>query len=363
MNSMTFLQVGPMTTIQDLGRFGFQNKGVSVCGAMDDIALRIGNRLVGNEDRAPVIEMTLMSDRIRFNRAGIIALTGVDMGFKINGCPVKCNQALYVSSGDVLSGGGAGKLIGQTSRNLDEAEVVEGARAYMAIHGHLECDKVFDSYSTDIKGGFGGLSGRKIHSGDQLSWSCESMSDQITLPRVSQITVTDQVLLDWYGHRKVRLCLSPEMHRFEKGTMDKLQENTYKITTESDRMGYRLSGDSLKHVEGCDILSSPLTKGSVQIPKDGQPIIMMSDRQTTGGYTKIGQVIRADLPYLAQRKPGDFISFEFISSEEAIDAYKKRMMSLDKAIQRAEVVLEKYSSSRDFSISVDEKRYKVNVME
>lgn len=361
MNSMTFLQAGPMTTIQDLGRYGWQDKGVSVSGVMDEFATRLANRLVGNLDDAPVIEMTLMSDRIRFESASVIALTGVDMQFCINGRQVQRNEVLYVCQGDVLSGSVATQLFAKNNIS------VRGARAYIAVAGTLECDNVFGSYSTDLKGGFGGISGSKIKTGDSIYWTLKASQhieeQQVGLPRATKMAVPDSVLENWYADRKVRLCLSQEVDRFEKGSVELIQQGAYKVTGESDRMGYRLSGTPLKHTKGCDILSSPLTKGSIQIPKDGQPIVMMSDRQTTGGYTKIGQVIKADLPYLAQRKPGDLISFEVITPEEAIELYKKRMSELDEHIGRAEVFTEEYSGSRDFAVSVNGRSYRVNVME
>lgn len=352
--SMTFIQTSPMTTIQDFGRMGWQDKGVSVCGAMDEIALKTANRLVGNKDQAPCIEMTMISDRILFNSPAVIALTGADMGFSLNGQTVERYRALYVSKGDVLNG------------------LKSGSRAYMSVAGELDVDKVFGSYSTDLKGGFGGYRGRRIQKGDQITWHLSgpfenSVKDwtkaSMFISKVEKIEVPNSVLNGWYDSRKIRICLSPEQSRFKSSAIGVLTSSVYEVTAETDRMGYRLSGNPLEHLDGCDILSSPLTKGSVQIPKDGQPIIMMSDRQTTGGYTKIGQVIKADLPYLAQRMPGDKIYFEIIEPDGAIDLYREGMTRLNDEVKTARRYVEMITDSRDFLVTVNGSEFKVNVTE
>lgn len=352
--SMTFLQTSPMTTIQDSGRMGWQDKGVSVSGAMDEIALKTANRLVGNKDQAPCIEMTMISDRILFNGPAVIALTGADMGFSLNGHAVGRYRILYVCKGDVLDG------------------KKSGGRAYLSIAGELECDKVFASYSTDLKGGFGGYRGRRIQKGDKLTWHSNGpvvsgakncSKECMSISTVEKIKVPNSMLDEWYGSRKIRICLSPEQKRFKKGAISILTSSVYEVTAESDRMGFRLSGNPLEHLDGCDILSSPLTKGSVQVPKDGQPIIMMSDRHTTGGYTKIGQVIKADLPYLAQRMPGDKIYFDIIEPDDAIGLYRESMRRLDEQVKTARRYDEVITDSRDFKVTVEGIDYKVNVAE
>ncbi len=290
---------GLLTTLQDAGRFGYQDRGISPSGVMDHLAMKHANLLVGNHLDEAVMEMTLLASTFEFQEDALIAITGAEMGFTINGEPVGKDQTLYLNAGDELSGGFASK----------------GARTYMAIRGGFVIPEVLGSKSTFLRAAIGGFKGRAIRQGDTLTIT--RMHDWIEKRSLSS-SLIDPV----YRNRKVRVVLGDEVEAFTDEGMKVFLSSEYSIGNDSDRMGYRLSGPQIRHKTNGDILSGPIQFGSIQVPGNGQPIIMMADRQTTGGYTKIGQVIQMDLPYLAQRKPGDRISFEAIGAEKAVTLWR-----------------------------------------
>lgn len=302
---MEFIEIikpGLMSTIQDLGRANYQKYGISASGAMDRLSLRIANILVGNDDEEAAIEVTLTGPHLKFLEGGIIAITGADIGAKLNGEPVSLWTSIKVEKGDELTFGFATGY---------------GCRAYIAIAGGIDVPIVIGSKSTSLRAGFGGMDGKALQSKDIISIG-NSMYTSI-----GRILPTEY-RPNFGEDRPMRFILGPQADEFKASELEKFCTSRYKVLNESDRMGFRLEGAAISHKVGPDIISDYITMGSIQIPGNGQPIVLMADCQMTGGYTKIGVVIDVDLPYLAQKKPGDVIHFEKIDIEEAQELYKKR---------------------------------------
>ncbi|MGM9531737.1 biotin-dependent carboxyltransferase family protein [Intestinibacter sp.] len=326
---------GLYTTIQDYGRVGYQEFGFSVCGAMDKRSLKIANILVGNPVDEAVIEMTLVGPTIEFTESNIIAITGGNLRPKLNGQKVHTYQALLVKSGDVLS--------------FEYAK--SGCRAYIAFAGGLKVPKVMGSKSTYVRCGIGGYKGRTLQAGDYIKF--ESPKDYLPYFLSRKIN---------YMHKNesevtLRVIRGPQDTAFTENGLKTFFSSPYKVTNENDRMGCRLDGPVIEHKSSADIISDGIALGSIQVPSHGKPIIMMTDRQTTGGYTKIATVISVDIPKLAQRKAGDTIYFKEISLKEAQDLYKEEKL-LYKAITKnihkpCMEVLEPRSASRRIEVLLE----------
>lgn len=300
---MTILSPGPLSTIQDGGRFGAMGKGFSPGGAMDSEAMAIANLLVGNAPGVGVIEMTMLGITARFDCDCTIALTGADMSARLNDKPVGRYCSVFIHSGDVLS--------------MKTAE--NGMRAYLATAGGFDLPVVMGSVSTNLKCALGGFRGRKLQVGDELPLN---QSSSAFLPR--RVLPPE----DYPENICLRVLPGPQDDAFTKAGISTFLGCEYTVTDKADRMGIRLSGEKIESRHGVDILSDGIVAGSVQIPASGTPIIMMADRQTTGGYAKIATVISADLSRAAQARPGTRICFVQVTEREAIrlrrEAEKKR---------------------------------------
>jgi antagonist of KipI len=304
---------GLQTTVQDLGRRGHQRDGVPGGGAMDRSALRIGNALVGNDDGAAAIEATLIGPAIAFDDPTLIALTGGDLDPTIDGHPVPMWRAIHVSSGAALRFG----------------RPKVGCRAYVAIAGGLDVPIVFGSRSTYLRGRFGGHEGRALRSGDALATQEPSSLARAIANAVqeNQRDGAHVAIASWgAGHTLrarysadsiVRLIPGAHADLLAASSRTKLFSATFTIASSSDRMGYRLEGVDLPLRNPVELLSEGVAFGTVQLPPDGLPIVLMADRQTTGGYPRIGEVASVDLPLIAQLKPGDRLRFRPISVDDA----------------------------------------------
>ena len=301
---------GLLTTVQDLGRVGYQRFGMPVCGAMDPLALALGNILVGNDRGEAGLEATVWGPTLVFEEDEVFALTGGDFGATLNGAPLENNRAYGARAGDVLS--------------LPQART--GARAYVAFAGGLDIEEVMGSRSTCLKAAVGGLGGRALRAGDRIGLraplsSLPSMADRIVPPELRPA----------FGERvTVRFTFGPQDDLFSPAGKRAFVTGEYAVSDRSDRMGYRLAGPAVARAEGSDgnIVSDGMCFGAIQIP-DGQPIVMMADRQTTGGYSKLGCVISADLPRLAQLKAGDRVRFRPVSVAAAQAVYLRQRQALD----------------------------------
>lgn len=291
------LSPGLLTTVQDGGRPGFEQFGVPCAGAMDPFAFRAGNLLVGNNGGEAGLEITLLGPALRFCQEARIAVTGGDLGACINGQPAPLWQTLQLQAGDELSFAGARK----------------GCRAYLAVAGGIEVPAVMGSRATYLRARLGGLEGRALQRGDRLPVGRAGAPvwgrlEEGEIPPFGAPVLT------------VRVVLGPQQDYFSPKGLETFLSEEYLLTNECDRMGYRLDGASIAHQKGADIVSDGIFFGAIQVPGHGKPIVMMADCQTTGGYAKIAGVIGADLPLLAQAKPGDRVHFCAVELSQAHQA-------------------------------------------
>ena len=293
------LSPGPMTTIQDAGRHGYVASGIGVSGVMDQDAYEAANYLVGNRYGEAVLEATLMGPSIQFDADCICAVTGADMGTKIGNKPVEPYRPFWVQSGQVLTMGYA-----QT-----------GCRGYLAVQGGFEVPIVMGSRSTNLKCALGGYEGRALKAGDVLEVPDESRSTVMDRKRRQQVYEQEVT---------VRVIPGPQADAFTEKGFRTLWEQSFSVSAKSDRMGLRLDGPVIETKEGSDIVSDGIALGAIQVTSGGQPIILLADRQTTGGYAKIGTVCSFDIPKLAQLKPGGIIHFEEITVEAAQRLLKRK---------------------------------------
>lgn len=299
--SIKVIEGGALTTVQDLGRRGARLKGFSSNGVMDEASARLANALVGNSPDHAVLEMTLLGAKLEFTESCYIAVSGADMQPELNGEKIENNKAYRVSNGDTLSLG------------LSKA----GLRSYVAVSGGIACDGFMNSRSTDLKCGIGGYAGRKLKAGDSLKIGRKK--GHLYNPNYAQVKYVPPS-----ASVTVRAVAGPQYDMFDDRGKHSFFNTEFTATNQIDRMGIRLSGDKITTMKGTtDIISDATVKGSVQISADLQPIILMADAQTTGGYAKIATVITADLPLLAQLTPGAKVRFKMITAKEAEKAYRK----------------------------------------
>lgn len=293
--TLEVLRTGPLATVQDLGRVGHASRGVPPSGAMDPFALQTANLLVGNGRGAAAIEIALGGFAVRAIRDCIVALTGADLGAETGGESAPRWESFLFEEGREIS------FAGRRS----------GVWAYLAIAGGIAVPEVMGSRSTFTRGRFGGLEGRALSPGDRLEpGACPSLPPVGTRFPLAEIP-------SYLREARVRVVLGPDEDRFEEEALGVFLSSAYEVTARSDRMGYRLRGPALRHRGAADVLTDAVALGSVQVPSDGQPIVLGPDRPTTGGYAKIATVISADFPAVAQVPVGGTLSFRAVSVEEA----------------------------------------------
>ncbi len=304
--SLQIENAGLLTTIQDAGRYGFRQYGVSVGGVMDAYAARTANCLVGNLETAAVLEMTYLGVAFVALKSVTMAYTGAASDFKINGQLKPMDRSHVLQVGDRVQIGAFTK----------------GVRGYLAFSGGVICQKVMNSYSTDLRGGFGGYEGRGLKVGDLLLVGGLESANRLekSLERKGAQKLIDPSLKTM-PEGGVRVILGPQSNLFSQEDLNRFTESVYRVTKDSDRMGMRLDGETLSPEGGGDILSDGIAQGAVQVAGQGSPMVMLADCQTTGGYAKIAQVISIDLPLLAQLKPGDSLAFQWIDLEMAQALY------------------------------------------
>ena len=297
---------GLLTTVQDFGRVGVMKNGFTQNGAMDRYSMTVANRLCGNCDSAPVLEMTVLGVTARFTQDTVICVSGADFGAKINDKPIKRNKAYKINKGDILSMGAA----------------KSGMRAYLAVAGGIVGEYVFGSASTNLKFAFGGHFGKKLQSGDVLSIG----TGAFPLGEIDKWEISES---EYSKDAQLRVVLGPQNEMFTDEDIRLFLSQEYEVNAQSDRMGIRLSGEPLKSKNGMDIISDGIVFGSVQVPNSGEPIILMADHQTTGGYAKIATVISVDLPRASQLLAGNTVRFKSVTVEEAEQEAKKQKRFFD----------------------------------
>lgn len=293
---------GSLTTVQDLGRWGYQAIGMPVSGAMDAPALIRGNILLGNPDNSAALEMTMMGASVLFKDGeGAIAVTGGNLQPRLNNKPVQNWQVIPVKDGDILTFGG---ICGQ------------GFRAYLCVSGGIDVPLVMGSRSTYMKAKIGGLDGRKLVKGDELLTGSPGKYK-------AGVSCPENLRPDYSINKPLRTVLGPQDDYIKPEGIKTFLSAEYKISSSSDRMGSRMEGGAIiEHVKGPDIVSDAIPMGAVQIPGQGLPIVMMADRQTTGGYVKIGVVHALDVARLSQFLPGSPVKFSQITQKEGIEISK-----------------------------------------
>ena len=328
--TIRILTGGLQTTVQDMGRMGQQRRAIPVSGAMDRTAFLVGNLLVGNDDNDASLEVSLIGPSITFGRACVAALSGADLEATIDGMPIPVWHPVWIPAASTLRFGRP-RL---------------GCRAYLAIGGGVDVPSLFGSRSTYLRGGFGGHEGRALRPGDMLALGAPSPascrvgravaggSDGLTIARWS----IGMSLRPRYGSEPtVRVVAGAHADLLDAPSRAALSASAFRVSSSSDRMGYRLEGVTLRLARDTELMSEGVAFGTIQLPPGGDPIILMADRQTSGGYPRIGEVASVDLPLLAQLKPGDGVRFRFISVERAQALYIEQEQDLAQA--RAAVAL------------------------
>ena len=330
---------GLLTTIQDRGRHGYQAFGMPVAGAVDEYALRIANILVGNEEGAAALEITLLGPKFKVLAPGKVSLTGADLGATINGREFPRWETVAVRAGDEIA----------------FTAVKSGCRAYLALAGGIDVPQVMGSRSTYLRGKIGGLEGRALKAGDKIGVCAQAVKNIPLGTRLSPDLIPGYDPLI-----RLRVILGPQDDHFTAAGMDTFLNSEYTVTTEADRMGYRLEGPTIEHVAGGDIISDGIPLGAVQIPGHGMPIVMLADRQTTGGYAKIANVSSVDLSLIGQAKPGDKVRFQLIDVEESIRLLREREAALKKWVTSPRRII---GRSWQFRITVGGKSFSTQVEE
>lgn len=327
--SISVLKPGLLTTVQDEGRFGYQQAGLVVSGALDAVALRTANLLVGNPAGAAGLECTLRGPTLRFETAALLALTGADLAASIEGRPVPLGRPVAVRAGALMTFG-APKTAG---------------RAWLAVAGGVAVPLVLGSRATYLRAGLGGRAGRALLADDELPVGEWPATGQRLFASLAPEKSAGWAAARWHfpapplaspgAPLVVRALPGPEYEQFAPASQQAFWAESFTVTTEADRMGCRLSGPVLHRLASTELLSSAVTFGTVQVPAGGQPIVLLADRQTTGGYPRLAQVITADWGRLAQALPGTRLRFVPAGLAEAQALYlaqEQRLRTLARAV-------------------------------
>jgi antagonist of KipI len=301
--SLLVIRPGMLTTVQDLGRWGCQHSGVPVAGPMDSYSHRLANQLLGNDPDAAALEITLIGPELEASEPATCVVEGARFEATVNGKPVQAHQPFVIPAGQRLK-------FGPRQR---------GIRATVAVLGGFDLPREFGSRSTSLVSGMGPFDGRPLRAGDVLPVGTPPESPHVSNGR--PLTMPD-------GGAILRVIRGPHDSRFARAALEQLFTARFRITPQSNRMGYRLEGPPLVHSDSSDILSDATPIGSLQVPPSGQPILLMADRQTTGGYPKIATVITADLPTAGQLAPGDWIEFRECTRADAMTALRGQEAAL-----------------------------------
>ena len=320
---------GLLSTLQALGRAGYQHLGVGPGGALDEVSHRLANLLVGNPPGAPTLEITLVGPRLRFEQDSLMALGGADLSATLDGQPLPLWRPVLVRTGTCLAFG----------------KPRLGARSYLAVEGGFEAPSLLGSASTHLGAGFGGFQGRALRAGDRLRFG---PAPSISYPRLRQRFAQERgpcLAPDWFAPwfreldfgRPALLGLvpGPQGTDLTPASRTALLEGEFPVSPDSNRMGIRLQGPALALERPREMISSGVATGTLQLPPDGHPILLLADRQTTGGYPRLGEVATVDLPKAAQLRPGESLRFASLSLEEA----QARLRQRETRLQELEAIL------------------------
>jgi antagonist of KipI len=310
--SIKIIKPGMAATIQGAARNGYRSMGIGSSGALDDVAMKVANFLSGNEPAAPVIEINFPAPAILFLQSAFISITGGNFNATINGSPVPYWTLLFIKENSILQ----------------FKKPVSGARAYIAVNGGWNADKWLGSYSTHLKAAAGGYAGRALQKDDMIECNATQLSfdqNKIFPWRISQIEL-DKI---YQPENNIRCIQGIEWDLLDDASKILFEKNSFVITDKSDRMGYRLHAAPLKLQQPVELVSSATDTGIIQLLPDGNCIVLMADHQTTGGYPRIASVIKADIPKLAQARPGSVLHFKIVSLQQAEDAFIRLEKSLN----------------------------------
>jgi antagonist of KipI len=329
--SLRVLKPGLLTTVQDLGRLGLQYLGVVPCGAMDPVALELANALVGNARGAAALEITVLGPELAFESDALVAICGAEMQAKVEGKPLPMNRPVLLRKGSVLS-------VGRAAR---------GSRAYLAVAGGIEAPAILGSRSTCLPAGFGGFEGRALRASDALPLAADAAA--LALKRYLKISggkkagpagmstvrwTAPAPTLPEEGERVVVHAMEGRHHaHFDAASRRAFFDATWKVSPNSNRMGFRLAGPTMARSEAVEILSEPTCLGTVQVPANGLPIALMADHQTTGGYPKIAEIAGADVARLAQLAPGGSVQFARCTLDEAVTLRRALRRRIDSTLR------------------------------
>ena len=307
-------QCGFLTTLQDTGRTNYLQYGVSKSGAMDIYTAQLANALIGNDTSAVVVEITQSPHRFRFLNDTLVAFAGGGLQPQLQETSIPLHQPVLVPEGSIV----------------ECKQQLPGFRLYMAVAGGFEADEFLDSYSTDLLVKAGGFDGRPLKKDDVLLQQQKLSASQQRLLNILKAGTTVEInhTLTAITNNIIRVLQGPEWRYLDATSAQIFSQASFNISTQSSRMGYRIKEAFLKTNTSCEIISSPVTQGTIQLTPSGEMIILMADAQTVGGYPRITQVCAADLSLLAQKKPGDAIQFQIVSLQEADDIYMQQANEL-----------------------------------
>lgn len=327
---------GLFTTVQDMGRYGFQKFGVPITGALDSFAAQMANFLVGNNSNAALLEFTVVGPRLLVMHDALVAITGAEMEIKLNSTLVSSWEAFRVKPGDLLE-------VGQAK---------SGCRGYLAVTGGIEVPLVMNSRSSYVGGKIGGVEGRPLQIGDKIPRGVGLFLDQSRkLPQELVPQFQSEIVL--------RAIPGPQDDYFDED-LEKFFNSEFTVSPEANRMGYRLDGPEIKQKEGMpgSIISESSLPGGIQIPPNGLPIILLVE-QTVGGYTKIATVISGDLDLVAQASPGDRIRFERVSLETGYSIKKEQAKELENIKQVVDTIAQVKLSHQNKPVYREDKWFQI----
>lgn len=311
---LTIKKSGLLTTVQDLGRWGYQSDGVPVSGAMDIEALRYGNAMLRNGGDAAALEVTILGPEVELRGEGLALFAGADLGFSLNGLEVGSWKVVSLKPGDVISFTGPKK----------------GCRGYICFSGGIDVPPVMGSRATYTRAGIGGYQGRALKPGDRLVTG----EPAVLWKKLAGFTLPPELRPDYSPDRTLKILMGLQEEAFTGEGLETLFSSQYTVSTDSDRMGTRFDGPKVRHGEnGADIVSDGIPMGAVQIPGHGTPIAMLADRQTTGGYAKVGVLTPASVQALVQRMPGAPVRFEKAEMKEAVSELRKTSETVQEIIR------------------------------
>ena len=308
-------RAGFLTSVQDLGRTGFRQFGVSTSGALDSFALRVANLLVGNDEGAAGLEITLGGLQLRFEDERIVAWCGGEFDVQIGSRALPAGHVAHLQAGDELKFG--------------RAQI--GCRCWLAISGGIDVPVVLGSRSTDLRANFGGFEGRALRDGDRSSvYATMAGGHRPRLQRISSWTAPHDWVSPASRHPNLRFIRGVDWNRFNDVTIQRFTNHEFSVSPDSDRMGVRLDGPELKREDETDLISEAVAPGTIQVPPSGKPILLLGDCQTIGGYPKIAHVITVDLGVAAQLRAGDRVRFSEVSLQDAHRLLMERERDLER---------------------------------